>query len=240
MLLALLSASTPATPQPQHAQVLQQGHGPNMAGLDIQRAADRTELLADSAQRNCMRLNSRSQWGEDNSLIPGLHAVAAGSIGEPSFVEIGALDGYNLSNTFALERCLGWRGLLIEGNPTNFARLNNNVLTGLRNASKVAIEHSAVCNQASGGFVDFTVSGNAVAGVPRSFNPDYAQRWARANHPEHTVRVACRPMSTILADHRLADDSTFLSLDVEGAEVSARRCRLGRSRGACARVLLAP
>ena len=30
------------------------------------------------------------------------------------YFEIGALDGVTLSNTYALQRCLGWSGLLIE------------------------------------------------------------------------------------------------------------------------------
>ena len=41
------------------------------------------------------------------------------------FLEIGANDGRN-SNTRNLEHCLGWRGLLIEGQPTNFERLRKN------------------------------------------------------------------------------------------------------------------
>ena len=39
-----------------------------------------------------------------------------------TFVEIGAFDGVNLSNTYMLERCYDWRGLLIEANPENFRR----------------------------------------------------------------------------------------------------------------------
>ena len=33
------------------------------------------------------------------------------------YLEMGALDGVNLSNTFNYNRCLGWNGLLIEANP---------------------------------------------------------------------------------------------------------------------------
>ena len=34
-----------------------------------------------------------------------------------------AFDGVNLSNTYMLERCYDWRGLLIEAHPENFRRL---------------------------------------------------------------------------------------------------------------------
>lgn len=39
------------------------------------------------------------------------------------FLEAGALDGYYQSNTFFLERDLGWTGLLVEPNPVFFESL---------------------------------------------------------------------------------------------------------------------
>ena len=35
----------------------------------------------------------------------------------PPFVELGAFRGIELSNTYMYERCFGWSGVLIEGNP---------------------------------------------------------------------------------------------------------------------------
>ena len=37
--------------------------------------------------------------------------------------EIGALNGHFESNTWTLERCLGWRGLNVEALPANFDAL---------------------------------------------------------------------------------------------------------------------
>jgi hypothetical protein len=39
------------------------------------------------------------------------------------FIECGALDGETGSNTLYLERFLGWRGLLVEANPSNVEML---------------------------------------------------------------------------------------------------------------------
>jgi len=39
------------------------------------------------------------------------------------FLEIGAFDGVAESNTMMLERCLGWRGVLVEANPVAWAAL---------------------------------------------------------------------------------------------------------------------
>ena len=165
-----------------------------------------------AAQLACFRENATSQFREDLRLVTGLHAITGGLPG--SFVEIGALDGVRLSNTYMLEHCLGWRGLLIEGNPTNYRHLEQNVANGRR--SRVSIVHSAVC-AAPGGTLNMTVAGGPVAAVPDTTSSHFTQQWAHVNHPEHTVAVPCRPMSELMADAGLPN-ATFLSLDVEGAE----------------------
>jgi hypothetical protein len=43
--------------------------------------------------------------------------------GGGSFLEMGALDGVLHSNTVAMERELGWKGVLIEASPNSYARL---------------------------------------------------------------------------------------------------------------------
>jgi hypothetical protein len=43
-----------------------------------------------------------------------------------TFLDIGALDGVRDSNTLALERVLGWKGVLIEASPTSFSELQKN------------------------------------------------------------------------------------------------------------------
>lgn len=42
------------------------------------------------------------------------------------YLELGALDGKDISNTWALEHTLGWTGILIEPGPVNFASLSKN------------------------------------------------------------------------------------------------------------------
>ena len=66
---------------------------------------------------------SLSQQLEDVLLLPTLMRAVGGLRKPGVFVELGALDGKKFSNTFMLERCFGWRGILIEANPINFARL---------------------------------------------------------------------------------------------------------------------
>ena len=52
--------------------------------------------------------------------------------------QLGAYDGSTYSNTLALERCFGWRGLLIEANAKNYAKLAQTSRTA-------AMVHAGVC-----------------------------------------------------------------------------------------------
>ena len=92
----------------------------------------------------CVIRESRSN--EDIVLLPLLREAVA-TTGRPgTFTELGAYDGISGSQTWLLEKCFGWSGVLIEASPQNFELLN---LTQRSHAHK---EHSAICN--STGFVD--------------------------------------------------------------------------------------
>ena len=164
----------------------------------------------------CIMENQRSQFFEDVLLLPSLllpwnagrHALKASNskhrrVG--SFVEIGAFDGVNKSNTYALERCCDWRGTLIEANPTNFLALQNS-------GRKSRMVHSGVwyapgrCNFTSeGGIFAKTVLGDPSAGrIPES----------RVELRRKPVSVPCERFENLLEDERM----DFLSLDVEGFE----------------------
>ena len=102
-----------------------------------------------------------AQFGEDWALLPTLLGMTASSdrYGNGRFVEIGAYQGVSLSNTFMLERCFNWTGVLIEANPKNFAVLKKSGRTG-------RLVHSAVCDGdgTTGTTVPMTADGMAVAG----------------------------------------------------------------------------
>ena len=73
------------------------------------------------SQAECAVQHSRSQNNEDLLLLPTLMLATRGAPGV--FVEIGALDGLSLSNSYMLEKCFNWTGLLIEGNRNSRAYL---------------------------------------------------------------------------------------------------------------------
>ena len=128
-----------------------------------------------------------------------------------TFVEIGALDGHRYSNTRVLNKCRGWRGLLVEANLKNYESL----LT-MMDRPDVKVMHSAVCEPPET-WVNFTLDGGAVATDTSRVSNKFQSRWAKVNHPDRIQRVPCAPMSSLLNGYEHID---FFSLDVEGAELT--------------------
>jgi FkbM family methyltransferase len=170
------------------------------------RLAPRSRLV------RCALASVRSQWGEDLILLATLlHAAAPG---RGSFVELGAFDGLTFSNTWVLERCFGWRGVLIEANPRSFSRLQQS----RGQSAAVRVVHSAVCPRNT--TVDVSANPVPMAGQIAHMSEKFLRRWAWRLRPRNLTRVPCRPLASIVADPGAGRPSTatFLSLDVEGAE----------------------
>ena len=167
--------------------------------------------------------NKQSQFGEDLMLLPTLllpfperhHHTQPRSkhhrVG--SFVEIGAFDGVNKSNTYALERCCNWRGTLIEANPQNFRALQ-------RSGRKSRMVQSGVwytpgqCNVTSeGGLFAKTLLGDPSTGRISE---------ARAELRRQPASVPCDRFENLIRSgvSGAGNDEKidFLSLDVEGFE----------------------
>jgi FkbM family methyltransferase len=169
-----------------------------------------SRLLPRSPRVRCALASARSQWAEDLLLLATLLRAAPGGHGR--FVELGAFDGQTFSNTWLLERCFGWRGVLIEANPQSFARLRR----ARGGNPAVRVVHSAVCRRDA----TVAVSTNPVpmSGQPALMSERFLRRWAWRVRPRNLTRVPCRPLKAILADGGGSVAATFLSLDVEGAE----------------------
>lgn len=159
----------------------------------------------------CALMMSRGQWSEDIALLPTL----LGAAGDGTFVEIGALDGLKGSNTFMLERCLGWTGLLIEGSPMNFKALK-------QSGRKAVLRHSAICAEGTGSVnMSFPARETLSPTGGQSDRVPAKTLWAiqQQNLGLTTVEVPCRPLTALMdGAHTLNSTVDFLSLDVEGAE----------------------
>ncbi|XP_076030830.1 protein Star-like [Oratosquilla oratoria] len=130
-----------------------------------------------------------------------------GNMRDGFFVECGALDGETRSNTLALERYLGWTGILIEADPKNFRLLeskNRNSLAVNACLSTLPYPNKVMFEQ------NFNLG--KIAGVGSQH---------AAPKATHTL-VQCLPFYSILAALNVSTVHYF-SLDVEGAELGVLR-----------------
>jgi FkbM family methyltransferase len=172
----------------------------------LQRAKSDANYLPHGAPSECVEwLNSRSlvsgftsQFGQDSTIYYNFLAGRLANGDAPGFfVDVGANAPKELSNTYFLEKCLGWKGLCIEADP------------GL--AETLRAERSCkVVNKC----VDVTRT-----------EVQFAQRGssghiATSNQEGNVVTVACSPLATVLKEHGLTSVD-FLTIDIEGNELSA-------------------
>lgn len=126
------------------------------------------------------------------------------------FLEIGANDGFTQSNTYYLERALGWSGILVEAVPSLYHRCRR-----LRRASRTV---NTAC-VAPGAPSEVEVVDLDLMSVTLG-QQDAADERARVSRGAGaTITVPATTLSGVIDDcgH---DHVDFMSVDVEGAEVS--------------------
>jgi FkbM family methyltransferase len=125
---------------------------------------------------------------------------------------MGALDGVMYSNTFSLEKELGWRGVLLEADPEHFHRL-------VQNRPESILVQAAVCDRKR--TVHYVNSGNkATRGIREFMAPAFVQKWHGQKRRRVETRILCMPLSDILAQIPIRRFD-FFALDLEGAELAA-------------------
>lgn len=149
----------------------------------------------------------RSQHGEDALLAEFFHEKRNGV-----FVEVGALDGEVLSNTYYFERKLGWHGVLVEANPEQ-AR----ACAATRTASRVV--NIAATRPGAAATITLNVAvGDGNAGYSTlSANRTYAGMLRDRGITTIEVEVPTATMDEILGAAP-PDHIDFMTIDVEGHE----------------------
>jgi len=142
--------------------------------------------------------SSRSQLGQD------VFALGVTSFRQAGFfVEFGACDGKEFSNTWALEKDFGWTGILSEPNPAYHAALakNRNCIIDKRAVSAVTGQcRSFLAAGVNGSFFEFR----------------NMKRWADVS-PSHQVWTVS--LNDLLRDGGAPQRVDFLSIDTEGSEL---------------------
>jgi FkbM family methyltransferase len=137
------------------------------------------------------------------------------------FVEAGANDGINQSNTAYFERYLGWRGLLIEPIPrlAELCRFNRPKSSVVQCALLAADDPRLslpmrYCNLMS------LVEGARGSPEADQAHLDRGKQWLAEGDSVATISVPATTLSALLHRHHL-DHIDLLSLDVEGYEAAA-------------------
>ena len=127
------------------------------------------------------------------------------------FVEAGANDGFRKSNTYYLESCRGWSGVLVEPIPELAARCQRyRPRSRVYQCALVGPDHPAPKVVMT--YADM-LSELVADGTPR---PTSIWRW---DEP-YDVSVPARTLTDVLADARV-ERVDFLSLDLQGSEAVA-------------------
>jgi FkbM family methyltransferase len=165
----------------------------------------------------CEMKNAKGQRKEDVWLLYTLVRAAGGEPG--TFVELGAYNGVDGSNTYCLEKCYGWHGVLIEANPVSYG-----LMRAKSGRSEGQMVNAAICDgiQSGGGAEEVGTATFVTTGVVAhlaSISSRFDKMFRENNATDYKyVQVPCRPLDRIMQEHGVGHGVTFLSLDVEGAE----------------------
>lgn len=153
----------------------------------------------------------QSQDGQDKYVAEVLFpALRAGT-----FVDIGAHDGVRLSNTYYLEKTLGWNGLAVEPIASIYQEL-------IRNRNCITINGCVSDVSGTAEFVELLGYGRMLSGLKHKYDQRHIQRIQRVSEehgtPIESSFVHCYTLEDLLQRHAIAFVH-YLSLDIEGGEL---------------------
>ena len=123
------------------------------------------------------------------------------------FVEFGATDGVNLSNTYLLEKAYDWKGILCEPNPLHHKKLFNNRDCNI----------STMCVYPETGkmltFLDVIDPG--LSTLEKFSDADFHAH-VRTNHKK--INVNTITLNDLLATYNAPNKIDYMSIDTEGGE----------------------
>lgn len=167
-------------------------------------------------------MNSKSQVGQDKILDEQIFKFKKDGV----FVEVGALDGFGASNTYFFEKERNWTGLLIEPNPIEFNKMDENP----RPLSHK--ENCAISNEEMDiNFLSIGGPCNVLSGILEFYNTKHMERIERelnmySSYPEghelystrETIKMKAVRLQTLFDKYNMTDID-LISIDVEGAEM---------------------
>jgi FkbM family methyltransferase len=156
-----------------------------------------------------------SQYGQDCFVMEVLGGMRNGF-----FLDSGAADGVDASNTYLLESTFGWKGICVEPNASLFAQLQINRRCACLNC----------CLYDRDGSVDFLDNAEMIGGILDEFPPARLQyvmtvchSLSRRNPQPMSVSKAARTLRSVLREFAAPPIIDYWSLDTEGSEFTILR-----------------
>lgn len=123
------------------------------------------------------------------------------------FVEVGANNGYLMSNTYLLEKNYGWKGICIEATPDKIQELQNN------RPNAICIE-SAVYSE-SDLEIEFSTSVIDIFNVITEYAEDAVDF---LNQSSTLIMVTTLSLTDILNEKNAPENIDYLSIDTNGSD----------------------
>jgi len=152
-----------------------------------------------------------SQYGQDRWLYENFFKDKR--VG--TFLEIGADDGIDKSNTLFFEESLNWNGLCIEPSPARYNLLRQN-----RNCICEQVALSDYTGTAE--FLDISGWGKGLSGIIDNYCDNHAHRVQQEmNHPKNLgserIQVPVETLNNVLDKYGIVEVD-FCTIDTEGSE----------------------
>lgn len=168
-------------------------------------------LLATTFSIHAENLQFYSQYQQDRYVFETFFKDKKNGI----FVDIGAYDGINFSNTYFFEKFMGWQGICIEPIPEVFAQLQSN-------RSCICIQGCIYDKSETVEFLRVRGYPEMLSGIISNYDERHLQRIQREVKSKggslEIIKVKCYPLTKLLLDHGFSHID-YLSIDTEGGEM---------------------
>ena len=151
-----------------------------------------------------------SQFGQDRYLYRHLFENKRDGI----FVDVGAYDGLTASNTLFFEKFLGWKGVCVEPDPAQFAKL-------VTFRSCTCVQTCIAEKDGTARFLSVTDGLTQMGGLVDHYDPQDLKMVSERSATK-IVSLATRRLDAVLKEHNVSAID-FLSIDTEGSELSILR-----------------
>lgn len=179
---------------------------------DVTTAVSRPTSVVGTPIINCTLAAEQADWvaqaGQDRYLWDRLFSHDDRFCGRGTFVEFGARDGIEHSNTYVYETKMYWKGLLFEVDPSEYGRLE-------ANRPRSQIVHGAVCPQNQS---HVPIIFSKLPGWTGSSSTYDLKRSKMVHHIREVQNVSCYSLAQQLRQHNL-HRVDLMTIDTEGSEL---------------------